>query len=155
MTDQTPTDITGQFDFWVGEWVCTGKSRVAPGKDEWIDTKATNSITKTLGGKVVEENFSMNSFIGQSHTVYDQARKIWRQTWVDNSGGYLVFEGGMDDARLILIEVSKPTETAPNVRQRMVFSDFKGDSFTWEWEGSSDGGKSWNLNWVLNYKRKK
>ena len=104
MTDQTPTDITGQFDFWVGEWVCTGKSRVAPGKDEWIDTKATNSISKTLGGKVVEENFSMGTFQGKSVSVYDSNRKIWRQTWVDSSGGYLVFEGGMDGAYLCMRE---------------------------------------------------
>lgn len=153
MPEQVP--VTTQFDFWVGEWDCTGKSRITAGEDKWVDTNATNSIKKILSGKVVEESFSMDGFVGHSVTAYDAQRKVWRQTWVDNSGGYLVFEGGMKGDKMILTEVSSPVPSSSKRKQRMAFSDFEGDSFTWEWEGSPDGGKTWNLNWRLNYKRKK
>ena len=140
-----------QFDFWVGEWECSGKSRTTPGRDEWQDTKATNSVTKELGGKVVEENFTMGSFLGKSVSVYDKNRKIWRQTWVDSSGGYLVFEGGMQGEKMVLTKVTGSNEG--DVRQRMVFSEIDDDSFVWDWERSTDRGKTWELSWKLNYKR--
>ena len=147
--------VTSQFDFWVGEWECSGPLRTTPGKDDWSNSKAKNSIKKILGGKVVEESFSMDGFNGRSVTVYDQKREIWRQTWVDDAGGYLAFEGGIVDGKMVLNEVSKPIASNPDRKQRMVFSDFLGDSFTWEWQSSQDGGKTWELDWRLNYKRKK
>ncbi len=82
-------------------------------------------------------------------------RKVWRQTWVDSSGLYLALEGVYEDDQIILNEVSDPRPDFPNLRQRMVFSDFKGDSFTWEWQFSTDKGETWNLSWRLNYTRKK
>jgi hypothetical protein len=35
----------------------------------------------------------------------------------------------------------------------MVFYDIKKDSFTWDWEGTQDGGETWNLLWRINYTR--
>ena len=142
-----------QMDFWVGEWECTGRSRNAPGKDEWTETKATNSIRKILGGKVIEENFSMPGFDGKSVSVYDVRTQMWRQTWVDSAGGYLVFEGGTKEGKMTLVQVM--AKNAPEgLSMRMVFSEVKKDSFTWDWERSSDSGKTWELQWRLNYKRK-
>lgn len=87
---------------------------------------ATNCVTEGLGGKVVEENFVMGSFLGKSVSAYDKSRNIWRQTWVDSTGSYLVFEGGMDG-------------------EKMVFSEITDDSFVWDWERGTDRGKTWKL----------
>jgi len=47
--------------------------------------------------------------------------------------------------------------TTPNgiiIQQRMIFYEIKKDSFTWDWENSTDYGKTWSLQWRINYKRK-
>lgn len=151
---QSTTGPETQLDFWVGEWECTGRSRTTPGKDEWTDTKATNSIKKILGGKVVEENFLMDGFEGKSVSAYDARNRMWRQTWVDNSGGYIALTGSFADGKMTLSQVMGPSAPA-GLQMRMVFSSITKDAFTWDWERTTDGGKSWELQWRLNYKRKK
>jgi len=138
-----------QFDFWIGNWQAS-----------WIDSEGkvqtgTNIITKELGGCVIEENFATgdNTFIGRSLSMYNPVKKIWQQTWVDNSGGYLDFTGGMDGDKMILWRKAV-TKSGKEVLQRMVFSDITSDSFTWNWESSSDEGVSWNLMWQISYKKK-
>lgn len=138
-----------QFDFWVGTWELTGRSRTTPGKDVWTDTRAKNVITKTLKSRVIEENFSMTGFSGQSWSVYNPTSKQWQQTWVDDSGSYLLLVGGYAAGKMILTQ----TNTPPGVKMRMVFSNIKKDSFKWDWQSSRDAGKTWETQWELNYKR--
>ncbi|MBX3118656.1 MAG: hypothetical protein KF784_06295 [Fimbriimonadaceae bacterium] len=148
---QTAAAVPNDMDFWVGNWECTGKSRTAPGKDEWTDTKSTNVIKKTLGGKVIEENFSMQGFNGRSWSVWSAQKKKWSQTWVDDSGGYLLFEGGKVGDTVVLQQTNV---IRAGVSMRMVFSEIKKESFTWSWQMSKDEGKSWEDQWVLKYKRR-
>lgn len=148
---QSAPSIPKEMDFWVGNWECTGKSRDAPGKDEWTDTKATNVIKKTLKGQVIEENFSMAGFSGRSWTMWGSQRKIWKQTWVDDAGSYLLFEGGKEGDKVILKQINVPPGR-PDMR--MVFSEIKKESFTWSWQSSTDQGKTWEDQWVLKYKRR-
>lgn len=139
------------LDFWVGSWECSGKSLQANGKD-WSETHATNRIEKILGEKVVHENFAMGQFLGQSWSVFNPRTKQWHQTWVDNQGAYIDLVGGIEKDGVILKTL--PNSLKPKHFSRMVFSDIKSDSFTWRWEASTDGGKSWALQWRLDYKRK-
>ena len=138
-----------QFDFWVGEWEAS-----------WLNTakatvKGTNSIKKTLDDAVIYESFSdpTNKFYGQSWSVYNPQRKLWQQTWVDNQGGYLDFTGGMNGGRMILSR-SFVGPKGKTVHQRMVFYDILKNSFNWSWESSTDEGKSWKQQWLIQYKRK-
>jgi hypothetical protein len=81
---QTQAQTTEKtFDFWIGKW-----------NAYWDDSlKGNNDITKTLGGFIIEENFSAKyeSFYGKSWSVFDSASNSWMQTWVDNTGAYLTF----------------------------------------------------------------
>jgi hypothetical protein len=136
-----------QFDFWVGDWKCSGESYSPDGKTE--HTECTNHITKELGGRVVEENFHTEGFNGKSVSVYDVNAKIWRQTWVDDGGAYLSFTGGWKDGKMTLA-----TQPGPKGRiSHMVFTNIQPDSFDWNWESSTDGGKTWKLKWHLRYTR--
>ena len=138
------------FDFWVGEWEL-----------DWVDAEGkagtgTNRIEKVLGGCVIQENFSTSdgSFKGMSVSTYNPALKKWQQTWVDNNGSYLDFTGGFEDGKMTLSR-ELITKDGKKIMQRMIFFDIKEDAFTWNWEGSQDGGATWNLQWQINYKRKK
>lgn len=149
--DVPPQDPAKSFDFWVGDWSMTGKSRVAPGKDEFRDTACKNSISKILGGKVVHENFSMPGFKGQSWSVYNANAKVWTQTWVDDSGAYLLFRGGPEGNTVVLNQTNIPESAG--FKNRMIFQNISKDAFDWLWQRSSDGGKTWENQWTLAYKR--
>jgi len=140
-----------QLDFWVGEWDLTW-----PARGPNPAGTASNRIEKVLGGCVVEESFAANgpaALVGRSFSAYDARAKRWRQTWVDNEGSYLDFEGGLDGGNMALIHHSTTREGQPQMG-RMVFLNVTADSLDWRWEKSLDGGKTWQLQWPIHYVRK-
>lgn len=139
-----------QLEFWVGEWDLTW-----PGQNAGEKGQGTNSIHRIMDGCVVQENFSA----GQSHlrgasvSTFDTISRHWKQTWVDNEGGYLDFVGDFKDGQMILQrEGVRPDGT--RTLQRMVFKNITPTEFDWSWESSGDGGKTWQVNWPIHYKRK-
>ena len=137
----------GQFDFWIGTWDLTW------GDGDNAGT-GSNVISRELDGCVIEENFTShgdNPFVGNSLSVYDAAAGIWKQTWVDNAGGYLDFTGGMVGDSMILSR-DAVREGEP-VKQRMVFHSIAADSLVWDWQSSSDDGQTWKLLWRIKYQR--
>jgi hypothetical protein len=122
------------FDFWLGSWTCTDPADGAVG---------ANRISRVLGGKVLEEVFSITSATGQvlngrSYTVLDPVRG-WCQTWVDDQGSYLDFTGEPTPEGMVL---ARPGA-------RMVFRDVTPAGFTWDWE--KETADSWEPSWRLLY----
>ena len=133
-----------QFDFWIGTWDLT-----------WNDTShATNVITRDLDGCVIHESFadSTNKFYGQSHSVYNSSSGMWQQTWVDNQGSYMDFEGSLEDDKMTLSR-SFVGPKGKTVMQRMVFYNIEENSLDWSWESSLDEGTTWKQNWLIHYKK--
>ena len=124
----------------------------------WMDKngniqKGTNSITKIFNGCVIEENFTSGSFIGRSISVYNPNKNVWQQTWVDNSGGYLEFSGRFEDVKMILSREFTNTDNK-KVKQRMIFYNISENELDWNWEKSTDDGKTWQLTWKIHYQRR-
>jgi len=140
-----------QFDFWVGEWDLTW-----PGQNAGETGHGTNSVKRILDGCVVLESFSGADSMhlrGTSVSAFDGKTGKWKQTWVDNEGGYLDFVGEFKDGQMTLQrEAIRPDGT--KVLQRMVWKNITGNGFDWSWEASRDGGKTWQINWPIHYKRK-
>lgn len=143
---EQPCDSEGhhQFDFWLGNW------NVTWGEGE----SGTNHIERVLGGCVILEQFDGRPgtpLRGMSVSSYDSSNDRWRQTWVDNQGGYLDFEGKWDGDRMILMREAV-TPDGP-VLQRMVWYAIRADDLEWNWERSTDGGEHWNVLWQIHYQR--
>ena len=139
-----------QLDFWIGDWTCAGE---LTGKDgSKVRTEGTNSITREFDKKVVFEHFDSRELKGMSVSVYDPNAKLWRQTWVDNSGSYISFTGGSEQGQFIF--TTGPRTSDGKRKARMVFRNIKADSFDWDWEKTKDGGKIWTNEWHLHYVRK-
>jgi len=82
------------FDFWLGDWMVTK----ADGKPAGI-----NHISAEYDGCVVHERYDVASgYRGESLNIYDVGRKLWHQTWVDNSGLLLRLEGGLREGSMVL-----------------------------------------------------
>lgn len=145
------TPEASQFDFWVGEWEANSPSSKDP---KTMTLAGHNSITKVLDGCVIEENYkgSTTPLLGLSVSLYNPRTKQWQQTWVDNQGAYLDFTGGFADGKMVLQRsATKPDGTT--FLQRMVWFNITADAFDWNWESSTDGGKTWQVNWPIKYKR--
>jgi len=143
-----PPAETHQFDFWVGTWKASGIS-YGPG-DKQTHTDATNVITRDFGGHVVHENFKMAGLNGMSVSVYTPATKMWRQTWVDDQGSYIALSGSFADGKMTL-----QTALRQHSANRMVFSNITASEFDWDWEATTDDGKTWKPAWRLHYTRVK
>lgn len=143
-----------QFDFWLGEWDLSWPAEQTSGQAGEVG-HGTNTITRLFGDCVIEENFAFadQSFLGRSVSVYDAQAGMWRQTWVDNQGGYLMFVGNYDGETM---ELRTPTveQDGEWLVQRMVFSNIERDSLNWDWQGSRDGGETWNDLWNVTYQRR-
>lgn len=140
-----------QLEFWVGEWDLTW-----PGNNPGETGHGTNSVRRILDGCVVEENFSGGDAMalrGQSISIFDVLAHKWKQTWVDNEGGYLDFVGEFKNGQIILAREATRLDGGKGL-QRMVFKNVTGDEFDWSWEGFKDGGKTWTVVWPIHYKRK-
>ena len=125
------TNPENQFDFWLGEWDVTWGE----------DGKGKNHILRIMDDKIIQENFSAPDMQGMSVSSYDAERKLWCQTWVDNSGSYLDFTGGFENEKMILSRDAIVRGQA--CKQRMVWFNIDSNQFDWNWERSDDGGQSW------------
>ena len=135
------------FDFWVGEWEVSWYA-----KDSSL-VKGSNRIEKILDGKVLQEHFEdpNSGFRGTSISVYNPQLQSWYQSWADNAGGYFHFKGIIENGSRIF----SMTEPGPGgALYRMVFSGIKENSLVWTWEGTRDGGETWNTAWQIFYTRK-
>jgi len=139
-----------QFDFWLGDWTVRWTDK--DGKEN----AGSNRIRKTHDGCVILEEFDGRPgtpLTGTSVSTFVPRAGKWKQTWVDNNGSYLDFEGEFRDGRMILSRRAPLLGDA--VRQRMVFSGIAADSLTWDWQTSKDDGSTWTTAWQLRYSRRK
>jgi hypothetical protein len=137
-----------QLDFWLGEWQL---SYVEDGKP----ATSHNRITRILDGCVVLEEFEGppgTALVGRSLSTFDRVTRRWKQTWVDNTGTYLDFTGGLQDGRMVFAREAQ--RDGKRFAQRMVFEDVKRDSLRWLWQRSDDGGSTWKTLWEIGYRRK-
>jgi len=121
-----------QFDFWVGEWQVQGKAGKLAG---------INRITQEYGGCVIHEHYATGrGYSGESLNTYDAARKVWHQTWVDDSGLLLTLEGGLVGKDMVLEGVA-PTPAGVMAKQRITWTPNPDGSVRQLWEVSTEPGK--------------
>ena len=144
---QTTND--NSFDFWVGDWEL---SWTAP---DGSTRHGLNKISKILDDKVIREDFMdlKSGFKGISLSIYNKKTKIWHQTWVDNNGGHFDFIGGIINGNPTFKTKSIKLDDKKNIK-RMVFKNVSKNSLDWIWEGTNNGGKTWQLIWKIKYNRK-
>jgi hypothetical protein len=135
------------YDFWIGTW-----------NAEWTNPdgtkgQATNRITRIMG-RVLHEHFvdTTSRFEGMSMSVLDPKDSLWHQAWADNQGSYFNFIGERADGMPAFRTLPKKRGDKVIV-QRMLFKDIAPNAFTWDWQLSEDGGRTWSLKWRIQYTR--
>ena len=126
-----------QFDFWLGEWrVHTADGTVA----------GINRIDREYGGCVIHEHYvTGRGYSGESLNIYDSSRKVWHQTWVDNSGLLLTLEGHLVGRNMVLEGQNLQPDGAV-IKQRITWSPSTDGSVRQLWESTDSKGQ-----WVVAF----
>lgn len=138
-----------RLDFWLGDWDTRVKARTKAG---WAVGKGSNHVAAADNGCTIVEDFHADGpagpWTGHSVSQFSPKEGRWRQTWVDESNAYLAFTGGPEGKDFAFYG-----EPRAGRRMRMVFADIRADGFAWRWEASTDEGKSWSPQLLIDYTR--
>ncbi len=155
---QDHIDGVHDFDFLVGEWRVHHR-RLKPDSHEWVDFEGTSSNRKLMDGGANMEEHELNAPYGAYRAValrsYDSKTGQWAIWWLDGRypSGPLDppvkgrFENGVGSFYGDYTQDGKPT------RVRFLWSNITPTSARWEQSSSSDGGKTWAANWIMNFQR--
>jgi tetratricopeptide (TPR) repeat protein len=125
------------FDFWLGEWEVT-----TPSRKNWT---AISSITLANDGCSVHENYvSQSGYTGKSINFYDRNKKMWHQSWMDNTGAAIYLEGTTKEGAMILTDATN----------RVTWSLLEDKRVRQHWETTSDEGKTWSTSFDGYYLKK-
>jgi len=142
-----------QFDFWIGEWEAFGVKGAKAG-----DSKISVVLDSCV---ILEEWTSANAqqgliYSGKSFNSYNAATRQWQQTWTDNTGNTTEFLRGEGSNGKIIYYADKVTgPKGETFMRRLTFTKLSEDKVRQFGEMSNDGGKTWIVEYDLEYRRKK
>jgi len=153
-----PSTGARDFDFLVGEWR-VHHHRLKPDSQDWVDFEGTCSNRKLMDGGANMEEHLLPAPYGAYRAIalraYDSKTSQWAIWWLDGryaSGpvgppvkGY--FENGVGTF------YSDYMQDGKSMRVRFIWSNITSKSARWEQALSSDGGKTWATNWIMNFNR--
>lgn len=124
-----------QFDFWIGDWRVLKPDGGLAGM---------NRISREYAGCVIHEHYATGKgYSGESLNMYDAARKVWHQTWVDDGGLLLTLEGKWDGKHMVLEGVA-PDANGVLTKQRITWTPNADGSVRQLWE-TADVKGAWTV----------
>ncbi len=151
--NQAPCDYTAenrQFDFWVGDWDVVSTQGSTPA--------GLSHIERTIGNCVIWENWisiGNPGYTGKSYNIYNANFKRWEQFWVDSQGGMIHFYGNLNNGVMDFYTDEIPQPDGTKLKRHLQFFNLGPDKVRQFSQGSTDGGKTWNVEYDLTYNRKK
>ncbi len=128
------------FDFWVGDWDVTTPDGTPQGK---------SSVQSMAGGCGLLENWTaLNGMTGKSLNAYNPAEKHWQQYWVGQGGLVTEYrESEMHDKSIAFYTRS------PGRATRLTFTPMSDGTVRQFSEASTDGEKTWTVQYDYRYHR--
>ena len=156
---QSEHDGRNDFDFFIGRWKVHNRllrDRLK-GSNEWIEFEGAVVDRKVLGGIGNADEFTMNWETGRVEAMtlrlFDPKSEEWSIYWASNTSGVLdtpmigKFENGRGEFFAHEVNDNK------HVYSRFIWSEITENSCRWEQALSTDGGKTWETNWIMEFKR--
>jgi hypothetical protein len=142
------------FDFVFGSWKVQLKRLVhsAGGADTWSEFSGTSVYKKLWDGRANYNEFEAESpsghVEGMTLRTYNPQSRQWRLYWASSKDGILDVPqiGGFKDG--VGEFYAQDTINGKSVLVRYVWSKITPSSVHFEQSLSSDGGKTWEANWI-------
>lgn len=152
-------DGRNDFDFFVGKWVVQHRKlkELLKGSEQWDEFESTVEDRQILGGigNLEEMIFERESgrLYGTSLSIYNPKSGLWSQYWVDSAYATLnspmvgKFTDGVGEF------FADDTLDDRPVLARSRWFDITPTSCRWDQALSGDDGKTWEVNWVMEFQR--
>ena len=162
MTEQDNIEQDGRadFDFLMGRWKVHHrrlKERLK-GSHDWEEFEGTMVCQKVLGGlgNMDEGTLPRESGFARGMTVrlFDPKARQWSLYWADSVNGWnwsLPQIGSFKDGRGEFY-AHEPFE-GRHIFSRYIWSEMTETSCRWEQAFSTDGGRTWETNWIMDFVR--
>jgi hypothetical protein len=146
------------FDFEFGDWRVHHRVKRA-GAQQWLEFDGTCTVRSIMEGAGNVEDHRFNKPDGVTHGValraYDAKTDRWAIWWVDGRNPH----GPLDPPTVGRFENGVGTfywdgvVNGQQIRTRFIWSQITRVSAHWEQANSTDGGKSWEVNWSMDFRR--
>ena len=151
--------MENNFNFLLGEW--TSKQRrlreVLKGSDEWYEFDGYTKNWSAFDGaaNIDEVQFPSEGFGGVTLRLYDKETDTWSIYWASSRTGTLslppvVGRFGEDGRGVFTSE--EEYEGIP-ITCRYLWMVLGPDEARWEQAFSTDGGETWETNWIAEFSR--
>lgn len=142
------------FDFEIGSWNTSLSRLVSPltGSNTWVEYKGTTIVSKVLNGRanLVElvADGPAGHFEGLSLRLYNPQSRQWSLNFANSKSGTLAVPtiGEFKNGRGEFYCQEKFNERA--ILVRFIISILNPDTCHFEQAFSSDGGRTWEVNWI-------
>ena len=154
-----PRDGQHDFDFELGSWkihLKRLKDRLA-GSHEWVEFDGTSVTRKVWDGRAQLEEFETDSADGHIEGLtlrtYDPETRQWRLYWANSKSGVMdppqigEFRSGVGEF------YATDTWKGKSVLVRFLWSKTDTPVPHFEQSYSTDGGKTWEVNWITDQTR--
>jgi hypothetical protein len=147
-------DGQGDFDFEIGTWRTHLRRLLHPltGSTTWVEYEGTSVVRKIWNGRAnvveLEADGPQGHFEGLNLRLYHPQSHQWSLNFANSSDGALSQPtvGGFDQGRGEFYD--QETVNGRAVLVRFVISDITENSCRFEQAFSTDGGKTWEVNWI-------
>ncbi|HTT98803.1 MAG TPA: hypothetical protein VMF58_12190 [Rhizomicrobium sp.] len=154
------TDHAHDFDFLIGKWKVHHwrlKDRLA-GSTEWVEFDGTSTLWMTMDGHgTVDDNFvdlPGSPYRAVGIRGYDPKKQTWSIFWLDGRDPHEIgapvignFQNGVGTFE------GDDTFNGKPIRVRYTWSRITPTSAHWEQAFSPDAGKTWEVNWRMDFTR--
>ncbi len=156
-------DLSGlhDFDFRTGHWEAHHrrlKERLA-GSHEWVEFDGTQTLWQLMDGYAnVDENiFKMptGDVRGVTLRAYDPQTGQWAIWWLDGRNPFGELDPPVKGRFLNGVGTFYADDKLRGkpIRVRFVWSGITAETAHWEQAFSPDGGKTWETNWITDFRR--
>ncbi len=156
----TLQDGRGDFDFIFGTWAVENErlAKRLQGCTEWLTFPAAQEAEPILGGLGNMDCFTTTlpdgrALEGRTIRVFDPGTRLWSIYWVDNINCRMFppvigrFEGPRGEF------FGEDTCDGRPVRVRFAWTVLSPTEARWDQAFSPDGGRTWETNWVMRFRR--
>lgn len=147
------------FDFFHGQWIGSSSRMLKPlsGENQWETFEGFCDCRPVLGGIGNVEEFRTPhrpGFVGMALRLFDPQEGCWRIYWMDNRSKQRVEEpvAGRFVGNAGVFECNEDYEGRP-IMVRFIWSRLDTPTPRWEQAFSADGGRSWETNWITDFRR--
>jgi len=152
-------DGRNDFDFLIGTWKVHHRAlkKRLKGSTDWHEFDGDTVSKKILNGLGNMDENIIHRETGPVHAItlrlFDPKSKEWSIYWSTDLTGTLDVPmiGGFKDGRGEFY--SQEVFEGRHIYNRFIWSKITQTSCQWEQAFSSDGGKTWETNWIMEFER--